>query len=130
MATIKDVAKEAGVSIATVSYYLNHTKPVSKESAKAIQAAIDKLNYSHNVLARNFRTKRNVDIGVILPDLDDSYYVQVFQGIKSYFRNTDYIIHVEFSKNIPEFELEIAENFLKRQVCGLFLVSCLPTIIN
>ena len=101
MATIKDVAREAGVSISTVSCYLNKTKPVSKELGKSIQDAIDKLNYSHNMLARNLRTKRNMDIGVILPNLEDSYYAQVFRGIKSYFRNTEYSVIVEFSENIP-----------------------------
>lgn len=124
MATIKDVAKKAGVSIATVSNYLNHKKPVSKETSRAIQSAIDELQYSQNIIARNFKTRQNPDIGVILPDFNDSYYVQVFQGIKSYFQNTDYFIDLAFSRNIPEFEQNIAENFLKRQVCGLFLVSC------
>ncbi len=126
MATIKDVAREAGVSIATVSNYLNRTKPVSKEASKEIQAAIEKLQYSHNMIARNFRTKQNMDIGVILPDFSDSYYVQLFQGIKSYFQNSDYYINLEFSRNIPEFEKNIANNFLKRQICGLILVSCQP----
>ena len=126
MATIKDVAREAGASIATVSYYLNHTKPVSKETSNAIQTAIDKLKYSHNMFARNVRTRRNKDIGVILPDLEDSYYVQLFQGIKAYFRDTEYSVRVEFSENVPEFERNIAEDFLKRQVCGLFLVPCQP----
>lgn len=126
MATIKDVAREAGVSIATVSNYLNRTKPVSKEATRAIQEAIDKLQYSHNMIARSFRTKKNMDIGVILPDFTDSYYVQIFRGIKSYFQNTDYYINLEFSQNIPEYEKSIAENFLKKQVCGLFLVSCRP----
>ena len=116
MATIKDVAREAGVSVATVSNYLNRTTPVSKKRAKAIQDAIDRLKYSHNMLARNVRTRRNLDIGVILPDLDDSYYVQLFQGIKSYFQNTEYTVNVEFSRNIPEFERNIAESFLKKQV--------------
>lgn len=126
MATIKDVAREAGVSIATVSNYLNRTKPVSKEASKAIQSAIEDLKYSHNIMARNVRTKRNMDIGIILPDFDDSYYVQVFRGIKSYFQNTEYSINLEFSGNVPEIERNIAENFLRKRVCGLFLVSCQP----
>ena len=66
MATIKDVAREAGVSIATVSNYLNRTKPVSKEKAKAIQTAIEDLKYSHNILARNFRIKNNQDMEILL----------------------------------------------------------------
>lgn len=126
MATIKDVAKKAGVSIATVSNYLNRKKPVSKEASNAIQAAIDELQYSTNLIARSFKTKQNLDIGVILPDFNDSYYVQLFQGIKSFFDNTDYYINLSFSRNIPEFEQNIAENFLKKQICGLCLVSCQP----
>lgn len=126
MATIKDVAKYASVSIATVSNFLNNTKPVSKEAAHRIQEAIDLLQYSQNVNARNLKTKKNIDIGIILPDLNDSYYVQLFQGIKSHFQNTEYYINLAFSNNIPEFEQNIAENFLKKQVCGLFLVSCQP----
>ena len=58
MATIKDVAKSAGVSIATVSNYINRKKPVSREASRAIQAAIDELQYSQNLIARNFKTKR------------------------------------------------------------------------
>ncbi len=126
MATIKDVAREADVSIATVSNYLNRTKPVSKQASEAIQKAIEKLKYSHNVMARNVRTKSSWEIGIILPDFDDSYYVQIFQGIKSYFQNTNYTVNLEFSGNVPENERKIVENFLKKRVCGLFLVSCQP----
>lgn len=126
MATIKDVARESGVCIATVSNYINHSRPVSKETAKIIQKAIDKLHYSPNVLARSVRNKSNKDIGVILPDLDDSYYVQVYQGISAYFRDKDYSVNVEFSENVPEFEHRIAENFLNKRICGLILVSCRP----
>ena len=126
MATIKDVAKEAGVCIATVSNYINHSRPVSRETAKIIQKAIDKLHYSPNMLARSVRNQSNKDIGVILPDLDDSYYVQVYQGIKSHFRDTDYSVNVEFSENVPEFEHRIAESFLRKKICGLILVSCRP----
>ena len=55
MATIKDVARLAGVSIATVSNYLNNTKQVSKESAQKIQDAVDELHYTLNQNARNLK---------------------------------------------------------------------------
>lgn len=126
MATIKDVAQMAGVSIATVSNYLNHTKPVSKEISKKIQYAVDKLHYAQNQNARNLKAQINTDIGIILPNLNDSYYVQLFQGIKSYFQNMDYYLNLAFSENIPEFERSIVKNLLKKQLCGLFLVSCQP----
>ena len=71
MATIKDVARLAGVSIATVSNYLNNTKQVSKESAQKIQDAVDELHYTLNQNARNLKSRQNTDIGVILPSLND-----------------------------------------------------------
>ncbi len=52
MATLKDVANLAGVSIATVSNYLNNTKPVSKEISKKIQDAVNELHYSINLNAK------------------------------------------------------------------------------
>ena len=104
MATIKDVARLAGVSIATVSNYLNNTKQVSKESAQKIQNAVDELHYTLNQNARSLKSRQNTDIGVILPSLNDPYYVQLFQGIKSYFQPAEYYINLAFSENIPESE--------------------------
>ena len=90
MATIKDVAQMAGVSIATVSNYINHTKPVSKEVSARIQNAINVLQYSQNLSARSLKSNTYSDIGIILPNFDDSYYVQIFQGIESVFQNSGY----------------------------------------
>ena len=126
MATIRDVAQLAGVSIATVSNYLNHTKPVRKITAKKIQQAIDTLNYSQNLSARSLRSNDYPDVGVILPNFDDSYYVQIFQGIEKAFQNSGYFTNLAFSYDIPDFEQNILEGFLKKQICGLILVSCQP----
>lgn len=126
MATIKDVAQMAGVSIATVSNYINHTKPVSKEVSARIQNAINVLQYSQNLSARSLKSNTYSDIGIILPNFDDSYYVQIFQGIESVFQNSGYHPTLAFSYDIPEFEQDIIAQFLKRNVCGLVLVSCQP----
>ncbi len=126
MATIKDVAEMAGVSAATVSNYLNRTRPVSREASRRIQKAVETLRYTQNVNARNLKTRTNTDIGVILPSLNDSYYVQIFQGIKSFFQNTGYHIDLSFSENIPEAELNIVRSLLRKQICGLILIPCQP----
>ena len=126
MATIKDVANMAGVSIATVSNYLNQTKPVSRQTALKIAEAVEKLQYATNLSARNLRANHYTEIGVILPNLNDPYYVQIFQGIEHAFAGTPYFVNVSFSYDIPELERNIAETFLKKQVCGLILVSCIP----
>ena len=126
MATIKDVAKAAGVSIATVSNYLNATRPVSGQTAERIQKAIEQLQYTANLSAKSLRANRYTEVGVILPNLNDPYYVQIFQGIEHAFSGTPYFVNAAFSYDIPELERSIAENFLKKQVCGLILVSCIP----
>lgn len=126
MATIKDVALMAGVSIATVSNYLNHTKPVSKESSQKIQYAIDTLKYSQNLSAKTLKSRTSVDIGVILPDFDSPYYIQLLKGIERAFMNTDYYLNIAISNDIPDIEKNIVQNFLKKQVSGLILISCQP----
>lgn len=126
MATIKDVAEMAEVSIATVSNYINHTKPVSKEVSIRIQQSIDALHYTQNFNAKNLKSKETRNIGIILPSLNDSYYVQVFQGIKLKLQPENYYVDLAFTNDIPEFEQTIVNNFLKKQICGLILVSCQP----
>ena len=126
MSTIKHVAQMAGVSIGTVSNYLNHTKPVSKTTAEKIQSAIDHLQYYQNLSAKSLKSNLYNDVGVILPNFNDSYYVQLFQGIENSFQNTNYFVNLAFSYDIPDIEQNIVHNFLKRRICGLILVSCKP----
>lgn len=126
MSTIKDVAACAGVSIATVSNYINNTKPVSPKCQEKISKAIVKLNYTPNFSAKSLRSNQYNDIGVILPNLSDSYYVQIFQGIEMAFQNSNHFLNLAFSYDIPDVERNIVHNFLKKQICGLALVTCMP----
>jgi len=126
MATIKDVAGYAGVSIATVSNYLNASKPVSPSTARKIDRAIEALQYTANTAARNLRTRKSHEIGIILPNFDDPYYVQLFQGIEKAFSGNHYFLNIAFSYDSPEQELRCADAFLSKQICGLILVSCQP----
>ena len=126
MATIKDVAEKAGVSVATVSNYLNKTKPVSRQASLRIAKAIEEVQYTPNIAAKSLKSNSYKNIGIILPSLNDSYYVQIFQGIESTFRNTEYFLNVEFSYDIPELETKIVADMLKRKICGMIVVSCQP----
>ncbi len=124
--TIIDVAREAGVSIATVSNYINNTKPVSVDKKNHIAEAIEKLNYIPNFSAKNLKSSCNRDIGVILPNLNDSYYIQILQGIENYMRQNDYFVNITVSNENPEIESGIINNFLNKQVSGIILISCQP----
>ena len=82
MATIKDVARRAGVGIATVSRMLNGTGYVSADARKRIEEAIEALNYIPNERARNLPKKRAGIVGVIIPDLQMPFYASFIRQVE------------------------------------------------
>lgn len=78
--SIKDVAKEAGVSIATVSRVLNDIDVVNEETKKRVKDAIDKLGYMPNIVARSLKTQETRTIGIIIPDISNQFYPEVVRG--------------------------------------------------
>ena len=81
-ATIKDVAKAAGVSVATVSRVLNKSAVVSGAATQRVLDAIEKLNYSPNFLGRNLRKCETNVILTILPTTNESYYGEIIEGMQ------------------------------------------------
>ncbi len=81
MATIKDVAREAGVSIATVSRVFNDSELVSEETRDLVRAVATRLQYWPNGLARSLITARTHAIGVLLPDLHGEFFSEVIRGV-------------------------------------------------
>jgi DNA-binding LacI/PurR family transcriptional regulator/ABC-type glycerol-3-phosphate transport system substrate-binding protein len=126
MATIKDVSELAGVSIGTVSNYLNKTKPVHPDTAKRIADAIQETSYKPNYLAKNLRTKKYNDIGVLIPNFEDNYYIKVLEGIESVFRNTQYTINLALSYERKDYEIKCIETFAQKQICGLIVFTSIP----
>lgn len=82
MASIKDVAREAGVGVGTVSRAINNTGYVSPETKKKIDKAVQKLNYTPNELARNLFRNRSGIVGVIVPDLDHPFFSCLVKNIE------------------------------------------------
>lgn len=81
MPTIKDVAKEAGVSIATVSNIMNNKASVSEETYQKVYEAIEKLDYKPNMLARNLKSNGVKFLGVIVPTFL-GIYQDILEGIQ------------------------------------------------
>ncbi|MCR8659791.1 LacI family DNA-binding transcriptional regulator [Paenibacillus endoradicis] len=84
MASIKDIAKQAGVSISTVSYALNGSEKVTKETAARILAIAKELNYVPHAAARLLKTKKSNLIGIFLTDFSGNFYGDLLQGVKDY----------------------------------------------
>jgi len=82
-ATIRDVARRAGVSVATISRYLNKTAPLAAETAERVRSAMEELNFSPHPAARNLATKRTNTIGLVLPEIGGDYYTPLLRGIEA-----------------------------------------------
>ena len=87
MATsIKDVAREAGVSIATVSRVLNDIDVVNEDTKKKVLDAIKKLGYRPNIVARSLKTQRTKTVGILVPDISSGFYPEIVRGAEDYLR--------------------------------------------
>lgn len=95
MSTIKEIAKFAGVSTATVSYVLNGTKKISIETTKRVNDAIKQLNYSPNTVAKNLREGKTYTIGVIVEDVRCFPTPEILNGIGECLEEANYqmVVH-------------------------------------
>ena len=82
MTTIKDVAREAGLSTGTISKALSTPEKVSAKNLVKVEAAIKKLNYKPNMLAQKFRSKQSNTIVVLVPDIANVFFAKVISGIE------------------------------------------------
>ncbi|MCF2949443.1 LacI family transcriptional regulator [Paraglaciecola aquimarina] len=92
MATIRDVAKEAGLSTGTISKALSTPERVSKKNLEKIQIAIKKLKYKPNMLAQKFRAKSSKTIVVLVPDIANQFFASVISGIELVAQNRGYSV--------------------------------------
>lgn len=94
MATIKEVAKLAGVSVATVSRVLNHEETVRKETRIQVERAIKQLSYRPNLLGRNLRRLETRRIVVLLDNISNQFYSRVLKGIEDRARECGYSVMI------------------------------------
>lgn len=124
MVTIKDVAKKAGVSVATVSYCLSGKKNIKSETQTRVREAIAELNYIPNSSARNLKSSASDEIGVILPNLDDSTNSEILKGIITQADKEGYSVNIACSYNNPHVEQDIINKFISKNYTGIILMTC------
>jgi len=124
MATsIKDVAKEAGVSIATVSRVLNDIDVVNEDTKKKVVEAIKKLSYRPNIVARSLKTQRTKTIGILLPDISNQFYPEIVRGAEDVSNIYDYNIILCNSDLDIEKEKEFLRVLSEKMVDGVIYMS-------
>lgn len=124
MITLKEVADKAGVSIATVSYCINGKKNIKPETRLRVNEAIAELNYIPNFSARSLKNKSSVEIGVILPNLDDSTNTEILKGIIAQAGKENYSVNIACSYNNPHNEQDIIHKFISKNFAGIILMTC------
>ncbi len=122
-ASIKDVAREAGVSIATVSRVLNNVDVVNADTKKKVQEAIKMLNYRPNIVARSLKTQRTKTIGILVPDISNQFYPEVVRGAEDVANIYDYNIILCNSDSDLEKEKEYIRVLREKMVDGMLYMS-------
>ena len=123
MATIKDVSKETGLSVGTVSRILNNRGYISEASRKKVNDAMTKLNYQPNELARSLSKKSSSVIGVIVPQLQNPYFAELTGCLIDSALGFKHQILMFTSDGKEEKEAEIIEECRKNRVAGIILCS-------
>ncbi|MBF8984253.1 LacI family DNA-binding transcriptional regulator [Lutibacter sp. B2] len=121
MANIRDIAKEAGVGIATVSRYLNDTGYVSDEVKVKIQKVIEELNYKPNALARAIFTKNSKTIGLMVPNISNPFFNQMASVIEEYANEMGYNIFLCNTDDNPEKESKYLDVLQSHRVAGIIV---------
>ncbi len=130
MATLRDVARRAGVSIATVSYVLNGTRPVSPEVEARVWEAVATLRYRPNRLARGLRRKRTHVLGLIVPDSANPFFAEIARGLEDLSFAHDYSVILCNSDGDPVKEQRYLGVLIEQQVDGIALVSACATPVH
>jgi LacI family transcriptional regulator len=121
-ATIRDVAREAGVSVATVSRVLNDSGPVRDTTRRRIREVAARLDFTPNTTARSLSTRRTHTIGVLLPDLYGEFFSEIIRGIDQTAQRHRFHVLISSSHNKPA-EVEAAVAAMRGRVDGLVLLA-------
>lgn len=121
--TIKDVARESGVSTASISRVLNESGYVSNETKARVLAAVKKLNYQPNAIARSLKQDKTNTIGVVVPDIANPYFMKIAKAIEDTVSNNGYnLIFCSFDEN-PGKERELLAVMYEKRVDAIVLAT-------
>ena len=121
--TIKDIAREANVSYATVSRALNHKYGVHPKTKELIFRIAKQLNYTPNAIARGLVTRQTQTIGLILPDITNPFYPEVARGVEEGAQEQGYSVFLCNTNWEPKREAEYIHLLSEKRVDGLVLAS-------
>ncbi|ANP54377.1 LacI family transcriptional regulator [Streptomyces griseochromogenes] len=121
MPTMADVARSAGVSVATVSHVLNGTRPVLPHTRQAVLEAVDALGYTPNTLARSLVTSRTRSIGLAVSAISNPYFTEILQGVEAAALDAGYSLLIADPHDDPVHERKVVQLLHERRVDGMIV---------
>jgi DNA-binding LacI/PurR family transcriptional regulator len=125
--TMKRIAGELGVSITTVSKVLNNHGDISEATRTRVLAKVEELGYQRNAVARSLTLRRTHTLGIVIPDLMHSFFVEIISGIEPVASVRGYGLLLCSSGEDPHKERSELEMLRGRQVDGVVLASAPAT---
>ncbi|MFC3831612.1 MULTISPECIES: LacI family DNA-binding transcriptional regulator [Deinococcus] len=129
-ATIKDVARVAGVSFSTVSRVVNNSKPVDEPTRLRVLEAIDHLRYVPNTLARGLQTRQSRCLGIMLPEIGSSGAAQIVKGAEDRARQAGFTLLLMTTAADDRREVECLSTMRQQQIDGVIWVAASYTALH
>ena len=126
MATIHDVAQDAGVSPTTVSRYLNNRIELPPSTSARIDAAIARLDYRPNLLAKRLSTGRSEAIGLVTPEIREPFFAELASAVEDEADRHGYTIFMSSTRSDRAREIASLERLHDRHVDGLIMMTNTP----
>jgi LacI family transcriptional regulator len=120
---IKDVAKEANVSVATVSRVINDIPLVNEETKQRVLDAIKKTGYKPNAIARSLKMQKTNTIGIMIPDITNPYYTQMVRGVEDVCNMYDYNIILCNTDFDVDKAIKYVNVFAEKQCDGIIYIG-------
>jgi DNA-binding LacI/PurR family transcriptional regulator/ABC-type glycerol-3-phosphate transport system substrate-binding protein len=125
-ATIKDVARQAGVSIATVSNVLNERETVNRDIVRRVREAVEVLGYRRHQSGWQLKTKRSSLVNVIVPSVTDPHFSALYTGAERVLNDHGYTAALHVTSEIRSKENELLELSLQQRAAGVLVATCQP----
>lgn len=121
--TIQDVAKEAGVSMTTVSRVINNNYPVKESTKVRVNEVITKMNFRPNLLAKGLIQNITKTIGILTPSIENLFFSEVIKGIDSVIRPHGYTSFLCITEGESDREMDMINSLINRQVDGIIMLD-------
>ena len=125
---MKDIARDLGVSVITISKVLRNHPDVGDETRERVLARVKELDYRPNLAARSLATGRTYLVGLVVPDLLHPFFAEIAKSLSEVLRESGYYLIVSSSDEDPDLEEQEINQLLARRLDALIVASCRSTV--